>query len=205
VISLPNILIAVHLIYLALMTLQLLAAFSYTPRLQSFCDHRMLLVLHLALLTTFFFIRTSTIVGLGFVTILLDPPHGPVSDRFALEIEGNRKQSEERHDSRIHSVGFHVPKLGGGRNQTEETVAEIQSFRSWEATCVRYSRVGQTKTDDSSCRAYQRQNGSTPGRIAIEQVGLTGDTCGDYGGKSKGNVNTCKLVESIAQHLLKAK
>lgn len=62
-----------------------------------------------------------------------------------------------------------------------------------------YSRVGQAETDDSSCGADEGKHGSTSGRIAIQQVGLTGDTCGDCKG-------TLALVESgVARLLTKSK
>lgn len=108
---------------------------------------------------------------LGLVTIVLDPPHGPVSDCFALEMETDGQQGKERHDPCIHSVGFHISKLGGGRHATEESRGEKFSFdRLSQATCiVGCSRVGQAETNDAPCRADHFQDGSTPGRVTIEQ------------------------------------
>lgn len=63
---------------------------------------------------------------LSFVAIILDPPHGPVSHRFTLEVEGDGEQGEESHNSRVHSVCFHVTELGGSRYQSGEIVVKNQ-------------------------------------------------------------------------------
>lgn len=58
-----------------------------------------------------------TVVRLGLVAIVLDPPHRPVSYGFTLEVESDGEQRKEGHDAGIHAVGFHVAELGGRRNE----------------------------------------------------------------------------------------
>lgn len=119
----------------------------------------------------------SSVMRLGFVAIVLDPPHGPGSNGFSLEVETDGKQGEEGHDAGVHAISFHVAELGGGRYKTGGAEEGI-SLRIFEKQIV-YSRIGQTETYNSPCGADQRQHSSASGRVAVEQVGLTGDTCGD--------------------------
>ena len=58
---------------------------------------------------------------LALVPVILNPPHGPVSDRFALVVKNDGEQGKERHDASIHSIGLHVAELGGSRHQSERT------------------------------------------------------------------------------------
>lgn len=55
---------------------------------------------------------------LGLVSVVLDPPHGPRSNGFTLEVETDGEEGEEGHDAGVHAVGFHVAELGSCRYQT---------------------------------------------------------------------------------------
>lgn len=72
------------------------------------------------------------------VSILLDPPHCPVPNRFTLEVETDREEGKECHDSRVHPVGLHVAKLRGGRHQT--AVGKIRTLSCRADACMLTNR-----------------------------------------------------------------
>lgn len=54
----------------------------------------------------------------GLITIVFNPPHGPVAYRLPFEVKTDGQKSEQSHDSGIHSIRLHVAELGGGGYQT---------------------------------------------------------------------------------------
>lgn len=62
-------------------------------------------------------IASLTVVRLGLVAVVLDPPHRPVSNCLALEVESDGEEGEERHDAGVHAVGLHVSEFGGSGNK----------------------------------------------------------------------------------------
>lgn len=47
------------------------------------------------------FTQNSTVVRLGLVSVVFDPPHRPGPDRFAFDVETNGKQCEKCHHARV--------------------------------------------------------------------------------------------------------